>query len=403
MERCPPEIHSEIFALACTDDGRTARTLSEVNTYIRAVAAPFYFSTLSVSGPEQARALLQLLDTPTHTTRPIHHLFLCDRVKTHASSDWFHRFRSRSEDGEALFHALDAAAVAFALLLPRLLAHAAPTLRSLIVLAYDPYRAARTVQLVLNRAYPELEELTLRGSAWEVDPPAPPPVCAEALFPKLQRMHLAATRTFPRVLRQVVAGTRGLVQPSLKPKAQEEHELGESDVPPLAPPSSITHVRLSGLSRDTRIAARLHAELHARALAPASVPNLTRRLAREPTIACVPVDWAPLLPQQLARVVVQPHRLPPATDCACCSGYFVTEEMTHVLKELSRAQREEDARKYIYLPPRAQGEVYAYEEARQDWIDRISGGDGCWAPVQPGLVDEEDAQGVEWDGEYSGF
>jgi hypothetical protein len=458
MERCPPELHAVIFDLACRDDGATARALSATSTYTRAVAAPFAFRVLSISGIKQLRGVLAQLSSASlrdkgknPSTQPIQHLFVCDREPTYASADNLALSRAKyEEERERLFRTLDDEAEQFSRLLPALLTHAAPTLHSLTCLAYSPYHAAHVIQHILRTPFPELRELTLRGSAWEVHPPdefgprggataagAQPKPGSAGLFPKLERVHLAATRVFTRILRQITASARlvsveGCNDNDPSNDVSDDATLGPHDgavaedgvsaepspSPAPIPSSPITHIRLSGLAKDVRLAARLHAELYTLGLAPRRLPNLTRRLARHPEIVCAEhADWTPVLPQgaALRQVVLQPHRLPPLTDCACCSGYFLTEELAHVLREIGKAQPQltlpsadvaaphakADSASYGFVPASKEGDIYAYADARADWIDRIAGGQGCW-DVARGTDDDEGEH--QWgDEDYSGF
>lgn len=403
MERCPPELHAVMLDLACTDNGRTARSLQRVNHYFRSLSHPYAFRSLQISGLRQLKGAILSLDRAQCSSvsgtipQPIEHLFLSDRAQEHASSEGLTLTRTAryEEERERLFRTLDDEAEHFARILPLLLTRAAPTLRTLTFLAFAPYHAAHTFQLVLTRRYPNLTDITLRGSAWEVHPPDEFTTTSSTrggtvssrrplpgLFPNLERVHLAATRVFTRILRQITHSSLP----------------ASSSAPQL---SRITHVRLSGLSKDVRLAARLHTELHAVGLAPRSIPNLTRRLARHPEISCADApDWSPILPSSvngLAKVLLQPHKLPPLTDCACCSGYFLTEEMGHVLCEIAKFEPKEEEGRYAYVPASKEGDVYAYAHALKDWTERIEGGGGCWAvPVEE---DEEQEAMHKWEEE----
>ena len=78
MDTLPLELHSQIFEYACVDDGTTARSLSLVSRYIRAVAEPFRYQSLSVAGIDSLLQLARTLEElPAHRRR-VRHLFLSD-------------------------------------------------------------------------------------------------------------------------------------------------------------------------------------------------------------------------------------------------------------------------------------------------------------------------------------
>jgi hypothetical protein len=394
MEKCPTEIHTEIVRVACgLDDGTTARAISSTNTYFQTVASPFRFLCLSVSGIDQLEGVISLLDAADahQDSSPlvIEHLFVCDRRVDTACSDWQRRAfplgisGATEPDAQRLFVKLNDEAHRFVQLVPKLLKRAALTVRTLTMIAYDPYRAPYILQTVLETKWPVLEELTLRGNAWEVDPPLPVEV-TEVLLPRVERVHLASTRMYQRILRQVCATASG-------PAPDTENNIEDNAKTPISP-SCITHIRLSGLARDPELAGRIHAELHKMDLAPDRLLNMARRLDREPAVVAPPIDWKPILRvNDLQSLVIHPMRLPLLTDCACCSGYASSEEMQHVFRELSSHTKHNCL---VYVRPTKENEVYPYNQARQDWIARIQGKEGCWAEKST-YEDDEDL--YEWD------
>ncbi|KAF8959739.1 hypothetical protein BDZ97DRAFT_1380316 [Flammula alnicola] len=70
MDRCPPEICSEIYAFACVDGGRTGRSLSLVSKFMHETSKPYKLQSISVIGHTQIYAFADLVErTPEHLRR----------------------------------------------------------------------------------------------------------------------------------------------------------------------------------------------------------------------------------------------------------------------------------------------------------------------------------------------
>ena len=79
MDTLPVELHSQIFQLACIDDGGAARSLSLVSRYLHQVAEPFLFQTLIVSGHDRLDIVANKLEKSSIHCRRVRHLFLTDQ------------------------------------------------------------------------------------------------------------------------------------------------------------------------------------------------------------------------------------------------------------------------------------------------------------------------------------
>lgn len=67
MEHLPIEISEQIYTFACTDDGKTGRSLSLVSRRIHHTSKPFKFRSIAIDGVEQAVAFALLLQSiPPH-------------------------------------------------------------------------------------------------------------------------------------------------------------------------------------------------------------------------------------------------------------------------------------------------------------------------------------------------
>ncbi|KAI0370774.1 hypothetical protein BV20DRAFT_930771, partial [Pilatotrama ljubarskyi] len=175
MDTLPLELHAQIFAFACTDDGSTARTLALVSHYFREVATPYLYQSLAISGMEQMSELVARLDvTPPHLRR-IRHLFL---------SDWTHsqtkeRVVRTSEDAQDRY----LAEKTFAL---RILTLAAPTLETLAMMVSCPYTGPPLLGALFSTPMPRLTELSVHGFY-------PFPHTANSM-PRLETLHLSGNR-----------------------------------------------------------------------------------------------------------------------------------------------------------------------------------------------------------------
>ncbi|EIN08130.1 hypothetical protein PUNSTDRAFT_52608 [Punctularia strigosozonata HHB-11173 SS5] len=373
MDHCPPEIAFRICEYACMDDGTTARSLSLVSTYLHDVSQPLQWRNVAVSGLKQARALLTVLDSSNHSRRKvIAHLLLSDRVEEYAVVDWYRHRAPRDEEDALRLREWNHERAEWREVQNRILSYAASTLKTLTALFHDPYQSSWYIQDALNFSYPVLEELTIRGSAWEprfADDMTPETDHANVDLPSLRKIHLVGTGSFQRVIRQLAIRS------------------------PI-----ISHLRLTGISRDLGFTTKLYAELHERGLAPSSLEGVKssfrRRLQGEDSIVARDVDWPAILPAALELLVTQPMRMPPTTECRCCSGYAATEWVTHVLREIGKAQgnasdsssegesehmHEGKGRRstaFLYLP--AARDLYTFADAKGDWVDGLSGGEGCW-------------------------
>ncbi|EMD39759.1 hypothetical protein CERSUDRAFT_112042 [Gelatoporia subvermispora B] len=412
MNRIPTEIHALIYSLACTDDGTTGRALSSVSRHIRFASAPFRFTSLSVSGVEQARGFLTQLKqfapfalSPCHTSPgdhaednigdgswetkrcsyPIHHLFLSTRPSSLAAD-------------ERPVHITPSAE--WAVCQEVILRYAAPTLHTLSFASFDLNDAA-CIGGVLAVPLPHLTELTIRARCTpsqlcsaiiSISPPQPGFDAQGAVTdqddtaehphsrPLLRRVHLASP------FHGFATGTNSL------------HSLLRT----IAPSSSLTHLRLSlsDMWGTRRVAEVLHAELTAR-----GVVSPTLELAPLPRDVPVvwtakEVTWNPILPgadqipdpasQHPAAEAAQPHdslerfvlQPPPTalTDffCSCC---MELRGDVDVLRVFDAMARDADARaggrgRFGYV--RAKRGGYGYAEALRDWRERIVDEEGCW-------------------------
>ncbi|KAF9448535.1 hypothetical protein P691DRAFT_639233, partial [Macrolepiota fuliginosa MF-IS2] len=192
----PPELHSYICSLACTDDGYTARSLSRVSKYFAQITLPYLYQSLCISEPTRIRNLAKKLQTTPAHQRRIHHLFISDA------------------SGER-----DLASSIISIL-----TLSAPTLETLALVAPAPLSSTSLIARLLRTRFPRLYELTISGHY-------PFPSSSPSCFPSLERLHLLGNRN-----------PHGLLN------------LGalESSMP------ALTHLRISGLSLAVSFSQELH-------------------------------------------------------------------------------------------------------------------------------------------------
>ncbi|KIK05268.1 hypothetical protein K443DRAFT_91557 [Laccaria amethystina LaAM-08-1] len=181
----PPELHSYIFQLGCTDDGTTIRALSLLSRYFYAIAGPLLYHTLSisVSSPNDHLPLLlkKLQATPPHLRR-ISHLFLSDVPSSPSSS----ASTPQKLSEPALSNLFD------------LLTLASPSLRTLSFIAHAPHTSTHIIARLFRTSFPLLSELSVSGY---YPFPSPPPFPREApnptqtpRMPSLKKLHLHGNR-----------------------------------------------------------------------------------------------------------------------------------------------------------------------------------------------------------------
>jgi hypothetical protein len=188
MNTCPPEIHSYICQLACTDNGQTVRSLTLVSKYFSDVARPFLYQSIAITRLDQIVPLLARLEGIPHHMRHIRHLFVSDDHKNSPSPGVIKRRLAEAEK-TSIIHVL---------------VIAAPTLESLTLSASCTVTSTSLIGGLFNIVFPRLVELTVVGYY-------PFPHIPNSL-PRLERLHLRGNRN-PHGLLQF--GTLDAVCPRL--------------------------------------------------------------------------------------------------------------------------------------------------------------------------------------------
>ncbi|EPQ54420.1 hypothetical protein GLOTRDRAFT_139014 [Gloeophyllum trabeum ATCC 11539] len=339
MDQLPEEITSSIFTIACTDDGRTAKSLLLVSKKTKRIVAPIQWHSVSLSGQTEFCGFAAKVSKLSEY-RPIYHLFISDRAASEAYHPWS---RTNATTIEELHSREETERVRWRHAQNIILEHAAPTVQTLTFLALDPRNSARRVGDMFKRVYPNLRELTLRVPPLQplfasepIDLTAGPFVSVDSdkshLLPRLQRLHVAGH-------------FKKTTSASSRIKAIS---------------SGVTHLRLSGIFAYP-FARELGAELFLRGVLQHDV------LAENPTN---PLP-SPFLPLSMQCIVIQPTNPTYADDWGTDHG----EETIALLKTLEDAA--EDPTQLLYISPLPKS-FYTYDQAKEDWLSRVNGGFGCW-------------------------
>ncbi|KAI0086053.1 hypothetical protein BDY19DRAFT_857751, partial [Irpex rosettiformis] len=175
MDTLPIELHSQIFELACTDDGTTARSLSSVSRYVREVSRPFVLQSVAVSGLRSLTALADKLEILPPHKRRVRKLFISDWTRKQAESKMI-----SSND-----HDMDRYEVE-RLTITRLLDLVCPTVESLSFSISCPFNSTQLIGHLFSLDLPFLESLAIHGFY-------PSPSCRVSM-PRLQCLHLSGNR-----------------------------------------------------------------------------------------------------------------------------------------------------------------------------------------------------------------
>lgn len=196
----PTEVWLKIFALACTDTGKTGRSLSEVSRYIRDVSAEYRYQSVAACTAREVYELRdRLLGLPVRLRR-VRHLHLNRTQRSRWDVDLTQL--SKSEMARRLPQLLDdqyglsTDNIALDHRVQDILTWVAPTLETLSLVNFLPGSECSSVLTRIQ--YPHLTELTVRGF---VDIPLSP-----RFAPNLERLngsYEAITRELSHVLANI--------------------------------------------------------------------------------------------------------------------------------------------------------------------------------------------------------
>ncbi|KAJ2917066.1 hypothetical protein MD484_g3334, partial [Candolleomyces efflorescens] len=99
MERVPVELWLHVFSIACSDDGRTGRSLSMVSRRVNELSKPFKYQSIAVDKLSNIAALTEILQNLPIEFRAVHKLFI--HVPEFSPNDWDDDFMDRMSTGSS--------------------------------------------------------------------------------------------------------------------------------------------------------------------------------------------------------------------------------------------------------------------------------------------------------------
>ena len=144
MDVIPAELHSYICEFACTDDGRTARSLSLVSKYFFQVTHPFLYQSIAVTGYHQIGSLESRLQNTRLHLRHVRNLYI-DVINTDPLVDKSTAIQHGSSHVKGL------------------LAIISNTIQTLTFSCGDPQSSTSLIGVLFSLNYPHLRELSVVG------------------------------------------------------------------------------------------------------------------------------------------------------------------------------------------------------------------------------------------------
>jgi len=336
--KLPVELWTNIFSFACTDDGRTGRSLPVVSTFFHEVSLPLQLQSIAVAGCTELRRFADKLEsTPSHLRR-VH--YLCVSLEPN------HPLPSTMMDYDELVQAylLQEFHPEYEEIVQRI--ESDPDWPDRLEVAWK--RIEQMFVLSASRVFqvvgPHIQTLAL-----QIGTLAPVDLFGNVHFPILIELTLAGSKASP--LADVALAPALQILPSL----QYLHFIGCGSylqafvgrIPEL------THLRLSGdWLYGRRDLLNVICGIISSSPASAEHPFQARLLSH------------------VHQVVIEPmaHDIYPRT---AASRHIMS---VNAMDELLRS---DSSRKLVALRvPRDEG--YGWTEAKEDWAARLNGGKGCW-------------------------
>ncbi|KAJ6627016.1 hypothetical protein B0H10DRAFT_1997721 [Mycena sp. CBHHK59/15] len=196
----PVEIWTQIYGLACTDDGSAGRALSLVSKDWRTLSAPYKLQSIALVGAKPILRFLCILESTPESLQNVQSLFIgCQNLRLYPSSYRFDPAYERTRNlvfTDTLFPELQMTAFTHTPLITqdaieqsvlRILERVAPTLRALHTHLTFLTRSGPFYPVFL----PHLEDLVLHG------PFTSPPALSVVTPPSLFRLAQAASPVLP--------------------------------------------------------------------------------------------------------------------------------------------------------------------------------------------------------------
>ncbi|KAI0371597.1 hypothetical protein BV20DRAFT_1043236 [Pilatotrama ljubarskyi] len=341
----PAAIWQKVVTYACVDGGWTGRSLALASKFLHSQSLSARFHSLAFTSVQQIEDFLLFLGRqPKECAPQIAHLYLAfPNEPVRPQPDFWDIYVQMTEAerdacGERMRQEWSGWQQRFCTATNALLTLAAPTLRTFCVAENGTPLQVFTVPCEL----PKLEELSWMGEVHAFDPysllqagrsPRHP-----ATFPALERVHFISSKSD-----KVVAAL---------------HAIGSS---------TLSHLRISNVgvrSHDTELPKAVAAAL--------GVPEERLQLTEEDD-GDIPYFLNATLPH-LCRVII--HLMRPKRG-----EYY--DGLYQDLESLARiCEQRIDAVYVLLLESEWRRNAHWPERLRDDWVDRIQGGRGCWVESQ---------------------
>ena len=336
MDVVPTELLVEIFALACTDNGHTGRSLSLVSAYFHDVVQPVQLQSISVVGLRQMIGFLKLLESKP---RRVNHLLIADRIED------LPPFAERLQDQNSRIQEVRISRAAYVRKITQyyisILLLVAPHLHTFAIFLHfhDLVRVGVDYPGLIPVTLPCLKELTVHGKVSKQS------FATSFQAPHLERLHIAKYVSLP----EDVPSTLSHIAPNL------------------------THLRISGVS--------------------AWIPNGNLldalRSVANPSFSSDSQHLYPGLPipqfsSKLQKVIIG-QRVSYVSGTRSNPAYH-----SHTVEGLERlGMMCTDGRLVVLqIPPYVNAPGYwdanrsgKLQQTEKDWLERINGGEGCWDPI----------------------
>lgn len=323
MNKCPIELWAVVVRYACTDGGYTGCALSLVSTRMRDVTRSFRYQSIALTSIEGTTAFAAILDSSCPHPN-IKHLFI-----SISDFDWWGSRQLGPNDRNTFKAGVN-----------RVLLAAAPTLCTLFL-----HDSSFIGSMIGGISFPTLTSLSLP----ELRPALGSAACTH--LPSLRRLHVSSCIETRKLLR--IFATYA--------------------------PTSLTHLRITGLCQDPVIVPSL------RVLLNISIPLAGAHCATTTHVeGCIAHKLAEVF-HRLQHIYIQPRGISQISQWTSVTSQT---EMESGLQSIATACAVRMTRKMHLLP---ETQWYTREEARSHWLNIVEGGEGPWSEnAISRTVDESD-------------
>ena len=359
----PPEIFERIFAFACTDDGTTGRSLSMVSRSVHNTSISFKYYSVAITGPRQAVGFAELMENFPDCSHHVSHLFVSNRQSPLTVNDITADADSGGGSATSILRAIPPRLLSF---IPatkqqrewdKMMGQAREHARKLDCLKVQSCQqdelTLRTLLRILEILAPNLETLS---------------VFFESRWLSLPSWESAWRPTFPSLpaLTDLTITYRALVH-------AEWSQWGVISAPKSLP--SLKRLDISGVE------VQYYSPFHCHRCMSKRTPSLTHlcipaRMADSMARALAEnrpefeEDLRGILPPNFEHVLIQLSQPPQFT---CCGGAELYAEDCASCHSLSK----KDERFCVLEPDRSKSNK-SQGTVKQEWLDRIDGGEGNW-------------------------